>query len=223
MLQLHLLNPKEKKWIKYSFVCPDCDSLIEYTCNEFDFPSGSVMDITCVCGGNATLMSVVNATIIPTNKKEEQIMETTTAPEYYNPNQIISYKSIEGDTTFYPVVQITDLEYQIHNSRQRIANLENILSNYSSQLNQITDQLSRDGWYDDSIDKDDVLTNLCEIIDYEPKKEISFTATITVTGRMDVRIGEDVSDLLDGIEFSLDTYNGDVIIDNYETYSIEED
>ena len=76
--------------------------------------------------------------------------------------------------------------------------------------------------FEESLDSEDILNRICEIIDFEPKKEVEFTATITVTGRMDVRLGEDVTSELEGIEFSVDAYGGDVIIDNYETYSIEE-
>ena len=76
--------------------------------------------------------------------------------------------------------------------------------------------------YENGNDAEEILNSLCEIIDYEPKKEVTFTATITVTGRMDVRLGEDVEDILNGIEFTVDAYDGDVIIDDYSTNEIEE-
>ena len=82
-------------------------------------------------------------------------------------------------------------------------------------------ELINDSYENDS-DSEDILKSICEIIDYEPKKEVNFTATITVTGRMDVPLGEDVYDLLNGIEFSVDAYDGDVIIDDYSTNEIEE-
>ena len=68
-------------------------------------------------------------------------METTEtiAPDYYKPNEVISYKSIEGNTTFYPVVKITDLEIQIHNTRMRIESLEKTLDRYANQISDITD------------------------------------------------------------------------------------
>ena len=91
-----------------------------------------------------------------------------------------------------------------------------------AQLRQIQDALCEDHYYNDYTDKDEVLASLCEILDYEPKKEVYFTATIEVQGVVEIPLGEDVSEYLEGIEFSVDSYNGDVVIDNYDTDSIEE-
>lgn len=50
--------------MKYTFICdPDeCNTLIDVTCDEFDFPSG-VTQITCPCGRKPTLLSVTPATL----------------------------------------------------------------------------------------------------------------------------------------------------------------
>ena len=50
------------KWIKYSYVCPSCDSLLEYTIKD---TYTGVSKVTCICGGNAVQVSVEDATILP--------------------------------------------------------------------------------------------------------------------------------------------------------------
>jgi TolA-binding protein len=159
---------------------------------------------------------------ITTNEGEKMETTQTTTPEYYNPNQIISYKSIEGDTTFYPVVKITDLEMQIHNSRERIARLEKTLQVYTNQFNDIIDNLSEDNYYSDDMNKEDVLESLCAILEYEPVKEVSWTATLRVEGRSQVPLAEGISDFLNSIEFSTDAWNGDVIVEDTQVLDIEE-
>ena len=69
------MNDIKENWFKYNFVCPYCDSLIEYTTKDL----GTNLEQCPICPNNLTLMSVVDATIDPT-KKEEQTMETQTIP-----------------------------------------------------------------------------------------------------------------------------------------------
>ena len=67
----------ETKWFKYTWVCTgECDALIEYTMKTGYTPN--VTELTCICGSNATLLSVEDATILPTTTKEDK-METMTA------------------------------------------------------------------------------------------------------------------------------------------------
>ena len=64
-------------WYKKDYVCSICDALIEITTQ-----SNILRDKNCFeCQGDLTLLSVLDATIYPTEKKEEQNMETTTAPQ----------------------------------------------------------------------------------------------------------------------------------------------
>jgi hypothetical protein len=71
----------------------------------------------------------------------------------------------------------------------------------------------------------DVVNSICEIIDYEPTKEISFTATITFSGRLNINPNEydgnfDISDILS--DAYVDINNGDVVIDTYDLENAEE-
>lgn len=78
--------------------------------------------------------------------------------------------------------------------------------------------------YDNDSDSEDILTTLCEVIDYTPTKTIEFTATMHFTGSIDIPRSE-VNDF-DLTEVLSDAYveinNGNVSIDNYDLYDAEE-
>jgi hypothetical protein len=206
-------------WTKYTYVCdPDeCDSLVEYTCGDtFGFPSGDVRNFTCPCGRNMQLVSVEPATIPPTTTKEGQ-METTTN---YDANILVTYKDIVDGVATYPTLKVNELEWKL----ERIKRLEQQLEISNGQIRQIIDNLSEDGWYNPNYEKEEVLNDLCEILDYEPKKEISFEGRVYFSGRVDIKLSEledfDLEDMLS--ELSLDVYNGDVVIDDYSVEDVRE-
>ena len=121
----------------------------------------------------------------------------------------------------------------------RIAELEDIISRQNSAL---TTHQNCDYWksengrvqgqiielindsYDNGNDAEDILTSLCEIVDYSPTKTIEFTATIRFTGSIDVaredQDGFDLSDVLS--DAYVDINHGDIVIDSYELYDAEE-
>ena len=121
--------------------------------------------------------------------------------------------------------QITELQNQLSAEQQRTENYRQLVSNANSQLGKIIDNLTEDEFYSEHVSKEEVLETLCNILDYEPKKEISFTATFTVSGRYDIPMA-DVEDfdleafLSDTI--SIDAYNGDVVIDDFSVESVDE-
>jgi uncharacterized protein YsxB (DUF464 family) len=188
-----------EKWNKFTYVCPNCDSYVEYTAKEVWRNKDN--EFYCVCGGTSTLLSVVDATIQPIKKKEETVEIT----EYIKQELELSYGN-----------QITQLENELNASESRVNRLEKLLSDYSRQLSSITDNLTKDGWYSDSIEKDEVLEDLCTILDYEAKHEVEFTATITVNGRCEIPLNEDVEGFLSDIEFDVTSYGGDVIVEGHE-------
>jgi AMMECR1 domain-containing protein len=183
------------KWTKYSFVCTECDSLIEYTCNEYGLPTGSVNNITCICGGWTVQTAVVDATILPTTT-EEETMETT---EYLKAQ-----------------IQVLQDTLKSHN------NCDYWKSENGRIGRQIIDLINDS--YDNGNDAEDILTSLCQIVDYNPTKEISFTATMSFSGTIQVsREDQDDFDLSDILgEAYVDINHGDVVIDSYELYDAEE-
>jgi hypothetical protein len=78
--------------------------------------------------------------------------------------------------------------------------------------------------YDNGSDAEDILTTLCEIIDYNPTKEVAFTATISFSGTIQVsredQDGFDLEEILS--EAYVDINHGDVVIDSYELYDANE-
>lgn len=115
--------------------------------------------------------------------------------------------------------QIDELKAQLQNHQ----NCDYWKSENGRVQGQIIDLVNE--YYENDTDAVSMVQTLCEIIDYQPKKEIEFTATIRFTGRMDVDAWEysnnfDISDVL--ADAYVDINNGDVVIDGYELEDAEE-
>ena len=142
--------------------------------------------------------------------------ETTTieAPAHYNPTQLVTYKVIDGSNVTYNTDKVTTIEYELDGARKTLDKLKGL----QSKVNSIIDMLQADGWYDSSVTKEDVLNDLCETLGHNPVKTIEFNATINVTGSVDVAMSEiedfDLDSFLADV-ISVDSYNGDVVIENF--------
>ena len=193
---------------KYTFVCDpnECDTLIEVTCpSGFDFPSG-IVQMTCPCGRK---MSYISATIRElTNERKQMTTSSFTTDE-----------------------QVTALQTKIENLEALVQSLQNQLTastgrynEIRSQLNQVIDNMTEDYWYNPNTRAETILSDLCEILNHEPKKEITFSARIIFNGRIDVPLADaedfDLSEVL--ADAYVDINNGDIVIDDYELYSAEE-
>lgn len=210
--------------MKYTFVCDPnaCDTLIEVTCpSGFDFPNGQVK-MFCPCGRQ---MAYISATIQPTN--ERKIMDKDGLVNMWRQELELTYGN-----------EIAELTNRVSAWEQKANNFEALYesqrnqtevqtqraNNLQSQVNKIIDNLTHEYWYNPNTETSDVLSELCEIIDYTPKKEISFTAVMHFSGRIDV----DLADIenFDLYEMLSDTYvdinHGDIVIDDYELTEAEE-
>jgi hypothetical protein len=189
-----------EKWTRYDYVCTTCDALIEYIMQRTEIPLDVDMyTYKCVCGGNGVLMSEVDATISPNLEKEEHKMETT---EYLKAQVDILQKNLSNHT---------NCDYwKAENGRVQ------------SQIIDVVDEIYAGNWSD----VEDIASTLSEIIDYNPVKEIEFTATIRFTGRMEIPSAEynsggyNLSDILG--DAYVDINNGDIVIDGYEIEDAEE-
>lgn len=78
--------------------------------------------------------------------------------------------------------------------------------------------------YAEELDAKEILVDLARIIDFNPTKEIQFTATISFTGTIEVSLeDEDDFDLTSALEDAyVDINNGNVVIDSYELYDANE-
>lgn len=211
---------RNESWHKYTFVCdPDeCDTMIEVTCDDFGFPNG-VVQLTCPCGRNMLHISSESATIAPSSLQTESNEMDNQAtmpvvPETYNPNSLVTYKSINSGEVTYPTLKVNELEYHLDSYRR----LQDQLAISNNQISQILNNLNADGWYNPNYEKTEVLNDLCEILGHEPKQSVRITGTISFEIDYDIPL-EEVEDF-DAHYFlqdtlSLDAYNGDVVVESW--------
>ena len=148
-------------------------------------------------------------------------METTTeVPMTYDANVLVTYKDIIDGVATYPTIKVNDLEWKL----ERIKSLENQLSNSNSQIGKIIDNLTVEGWYNPNTDKDEVLRDLCEILGHTPQQEMSWTATLTVSGTTLVNLDEvedfDIRYHI-GDNLSVDSNDFDTKVDSWDVDYID--
>jgi len=199
------------KWNKYSYLNTDNDCLIEVT--HLEGTEEKILH-TPLNEPPYVLLSVVDATITPNYERKE--METTsTMPDTYNPNLLVTYKSIENYEATYPTIKVVDLEGKLDS----LVRLEKQLNISNGQISKILDNLSADGWYNPNYDKSEVLNDLCEILGHEPKQTVTITAQVNVEISYDIPL-EEVEDfdakyfLQDNL--SIDSWHGDVCIESFD-------
>jgi hypothetical protein len=212
---------------KYTFVCdPDeCDCLIELTSSDgFGFPSG-VTELTCPCGRKTTLVSVEHATIQPTN--ERNTMETDTygatvtpaVPDTYNPNLLVTYKVIKGySDAEYQTDKVTSIEWDLHNARQA----QKRVGVFEDKINTVKDIITEA--YGDSEDQE-TLRAIAEALDIALTRTIEWSATIEVSGTMQLDLLEDSdtdveSEIYDNLY--VDSQNGNIEINDTEVCNVRE-
>jgi hypothetical protein len=122
-------------------------------------------------------------------------METVTK-DMYNPHSLVTLKKIinteSGDVQF-ELYKTTELEGVLDDLRRRDNLISQRIEHQEKQIGQVINNLTVDGWFSDSIDKEEVLRDLCVIFDHEPKQTMNWTVTLTVSGSTEVDITE-VSD-----------------------------
>ncbi len=197
--------------------------MIELTSSDgFGFPSG-VTELTCPCGRKTTLLSVEHATITPsTQTKEEKMEETTTSsvPDTYNPNLLVTYKVIRGySDAEYATDKVTSIEWDLHNARQ--AQKSNGV--YQDKINTVKDIITEA--YADSDDQD-TLRAIAEALGIELIREVQFTATLEVSGTYSYNVLDSDYELdLDGeVTDALyaDSNNGNIEINDTEVCHVRE-
>ena len=114
-------------------------------------------------------------------------METVTQ-ELYNPHAFIAVRRIDSNTqeNTFPLYKATEVEEVLN----RINLLEQRIAYNEKQLGQIIDNLTMDGWYSDTVDKEDVLKDLCEIVEHTQTQTLNWSITVTVSGSSEVNLDE---------------------------------
>jgi hypothetical protein len=205
------------KWFKDTYLCTNCDALIEVT------RKGEATNISH-CFIRSTLLSVQDATIQPNQTKEDKMEDTNygatvtpAVPESYNPNLLVTYKVIRGySDAEYATDKVTSIEWDLHNGRQS----QKTVNTLQSKIDTVKDIILEA--YTDSGDQE-TLALIAEALDIELTKSIEWTATIEVSGTIDLSLTEDY-DLETEIMENLyvDSQSGNIEIGDTEVSYVRE-
>jgi competence CoiA-like predicted nuclease len=197
-----------KTWQKYEYVCTYCDGLFTYLIKDY-----STAETPCpMCKElNLTLMSVVDATIYSTTKKEEQNMETTTAP------QTMTLNWIENDVERTETYTESDVRAMYWNNKNLLQK-QNEWYRKESQLRTLLEEVIAD-----SSDAE-VLEQIADIFDVALTKEVEVTAWVRVSATIEVDIREGDYDLEDMIRnnLTIDSYGSEISVNDYDVERVEE-
>ena len=209
-----------KTWTKYTFICDpeECDTMIEVTCDNYGFPSG-VMQLTCPCGRVLQVLSVADATILSsTTTKEEPMNEAT---EYLKRQNEAMMELINKKDEL-----INRLQDEVSALTEKIGPNHQNCDYWKSENGRIGRQLIDviNSAYENESEASEILEAVCEVIDYNPTKTVQFEGVIHFSGAIDIPMNEVADfDLTSALEdVYVDINNGNVVIDNYDLYSVEE-
>jgi hypothetical protein len=211
------MNDKTETWFKWDYVCPNCDAHIEMIIKSNGHPHS---EICSKCFERLTLMSVVDATINPTTKKEDE-METLTPAELYNPHQLVTYKKIAGtyalpEAPEYVTDKVTDIEWALDRAR-RDAN--QVLNDYEKAV--ALEEIIKEN-YVDSADQSTLL-QIAELFNISLTKDVEFVATIEISGTVTVDLtDEDALQTLLENSVNVSSYDGDLDVSDYVLVNYEE-
>jgi hypothetical protein len=196
-----------ENWYKKEYVCSICDALIEMTTK-----SDELRDKTCLeCYGDLTLLSVVNATIVPTTKKEETNMETLT------PAQTMTLSWIENDVETTKTYTENDIRSIVH-SNKFLQGKQNEAYRKESQLRTLLEEV-----YADSSEQD-TLSQIAEIFDVSLTKEIEVTAWVRVDMVIEVDLADGDYDIEDMVRnnLTIDSFGSEISVNDYDVDRVEE-
>jgi len=162
-------------WMKWDYLCTECDANIEMTMISEGLPHAEMCPR---CSIQMTLLSVEDATIHPNNERKE--MESTE----YNSNALVTYKKIHDGVVSYETAKVTQIEYELAQGRD----LYEKNRKHSSLMNQLEESIVE--WYNPNYDKDEVLNALCELIGFTPIKKVRVTGQVYVEVDIDVPANE---------------------------------
>ena len=168
------------KWNKYTYVCGNCDSLIEITTTHKD------LETWCVCAeSQLTLLSVEDATISPTNQTKEEKMETTFGATMTEMSEVDKLQS-----------RITQLQEQVQRVTQRDFAT-------ASELHKMRDNMKEftlEGLDDDSISEAQA-EEIASICGFELSQEFELEVTVQYSITVNARDEESAHNIIHDIDF----------------------
>jgi len=196
----------DQRWFKYEYVCGICDALIEYTSTR------NVTDITCECGGDTTMLSVVDATILPIIQQEKEVkMETAVAP------QTMTLNWIENDverTQTYTENDVRAMQWNVKN----LAEKQNAWYLKENKLRTLLEEV-----YADS-EEQEVLSQIADIFDVPLTKDIEVTAWVRVDMTIEVDMADGDYDIEDMVRnnLTIDSFGSEISVNDYDVDRVEE-
>jgi len=208
------MNNDKETWFKWDYVCPYCDANIQMTIKS---TGHSHSELCSKCSRPLTLMSVVDAIIYPTQKKEDTMLDTPLSPaETYNPNALVTYKKIVDGQAEYVTTKVTELDWAMERARQD-AKLNN--ANYEKEL--ALEEIIKQN-YVDSGDQSTLL-QIAELFGIALTKDVEFVATIEISGTVTVDLtDEDALQTLLENSINVSSYDGDLDVSDYVLINYEE-
>ena len=198
------------KWFKYTWVCnSECDALIEYTFRSGYTPN--VIDITCLCGSNTTLLSVDDATITPSTTTKEEDMDTTTP-------QVMTLDWVENDVVTNKTYTESDVRHMVWVNKN-LTNKQNEWFKKESQLRTFIHDN-----FENSEDQES-LTAIAEMFDIPLTKEMDVTIWVRVDATVEVELGGDSFDAVEQFvmdNLTVDSYASEMAINNFDIDRVEE-
>jgi hypothetical protein len=202
-----------ESWFKDNHLCTICDALIEVTRKD-EFRN------IWHCGMECNLLSVEDATILPTNERNEMEPYGATVTDMYNPNLLVTYKKIDNNEVSYPTEKVTDIEWALDQGRRNSLAFMNL----THKIDDLKEHIEE--WVNPNYDKQEVITELCEYFGINPTKTVTVTGTINFEVTIQVPFDEiDSFDALYkvGDELSLTSYANDVEVGDWTVDNVDVD
>lgn len=205
----------------YWYVCQSCDASIEIVSKGIHF-----QDPSCNCSDPSVVWCQTSVLQSDTQPNEgEQMLDNLEASidlDEYNPNALVTYKSIVNGEATYPKIKVVDLEWELEQKNRYSNRIDELIK----KINAIEENLTEDGWYNPNYEKSEVLSDLCEILGFTPTKTVQFSGSMTFEGSIEVPLDEaedfDLQYILQD-ELYLTSNHGNLEIDTYEVDSVREE
>jgi hypothetical protein len=199
------------QWNKYEYVCPYCDSLVTYVTKD---SREEIINPCPICNEHLTLMSVEDATILPTNEQKEDKMETVT------PAQTMTLDWVENDVTTTETYTESDIRAMVWRNKA-LTTKQNEWYTKESQLRSIL----VDNMPNADDDAKEVYVAIAEAFDIPLTVEREVTIYVRVDATVEVDMAQNDFDLVEEFvkdNLSIDSFGSEMNVSNWEITEVED-
>jgi hypothetical protein len=134
----------------------------------------------------------------------------------YNPNLLVTYKYVPEtyaapESPTYMTDKVTDIEWQLHKSRE----YADLATQRRNDISWLEEQVTE--WYDSNYSKEDVLQSLIAYFEINPVKQIEVQGTVSFSGTISIPVSEldgfDLSNVTIDVDLSSYEYDADLNVD----------